>query len=107
MVGRAEDWPWSSARSHIGGARTPDDPLTDVAARGRHVPNWRAMLAIGLEAMDETATIARIEARTGRPLASAVWIANAERAINRERSPGKLYPKQRAGEMAAIKYAVA
>jgi len=38
------------------------------------------------------ATIAAIEARTrtGRPMASVGWIANAERAIN-----GKLGPKAR------------
>jgi hypothetical protein len=36
------------------------------------VPDWRAILAIGLEAMDETATIAGIGARTstGWPLAA-------------------------------------
>ena len=95
MVRRAGDWPWSSAQSHITGARTAHDPLTDVAALRRHVPNWRAMLAIGLEAMDETATIAEIEARsrTGRPLASPEWIADAERAINRKLSPAKRGPK--------------
>ena len=44
MVERAEDWRWSSAASHITGPRTRDDPLTDVAALGRHVRNWRALL---------------------------------------------------------------
>jgi putative transposase len=97
MVARAEDWPWSSARSHIAGARTANDPLTDIAAFGQHVPNWRAMLEIGLEAMDETATIAEIEARcrTGRPLASPEWIAEAERAIGRTLAPGKRGRKPR------------
>jgi putative transposase len=97
VVAQAGDWPWSSARSHLAGTRTADDPLTDVAALGRHVPNWQAMLAIGLEAMDETATIAEIEARTrtGRPLASPQWIAAAERDINRKLGPAKRGPKPR------------
>lgn len=91
MVPCAEDWPWSSARSHIAGARCADDPLTDIAALGQHVPNWHAMMEIGLEAMDETATIAEIEARcrTGRPLASPEWIADAERMIGRTLAPAK------------------
>ena len=98
MASRAGDWPWSSARSHIDCARTADDPLTDVAALGQHVPNWRAMLEIGLEAMDETASIAAIEARlrTGQPLASPQWIAMAERRINRKLAPSKRGPKPKA-----------
>ena len=53
------------------------------------------MLQIGLDAMDETAAIAEIEARlcTGRPLASPDWIVNAERAINRKLAPTKRGPK--------------
>jgi putative transposase len=102
MVARAADWPWSSARSHIAGARTHDDPLTDVAALGQHVPNWRAMLEIGLEAMAETAAIAAIEARTrtGRPLAPPEWIADAERAIGRILAPGK--PRRKPREVPSV-----
>ena len=64
MVRRAEDWPWSSARAHLGYG---DDGLTHVAALGQHVANWRAMLERGLEAADEGE---RIEGalRAGRPL---------------------------------------
>jgi putative transposase len=68
-VERAEAWPWSSARAHVEG-RT--DGLTDVAALARHVPDWRAMLARGLEAGDETERIERA-LRTGRPLGSLAW----------------------------------
>lgn len=66
---RAEDWPWSSAKAHVGGRV---DGLTDIAALGQHVPDWRAMLARGLEAGDETERIERA-LRTGRPLGSAAW----------------------------------
>src|SRR5207237_7632571 len=44
MVAHAQDWRWSSARSHVARRRMAGDPLTDVAALGRHVRNWQAML---------------------------------------------------------------
>lgn len=90
MVARAEDWRWSSARSHIAGQRADDDPLTDVAALGRHVPHWRTMLGHGLEAGDvDEAEAAAMEARlrTGRPLAAAEWIEQQEAALARPLAP--------------------
>lgn len=99
MVARAEGWRWSSAASHLAGKRVAGDPLTDVDALGRHVRNWRAMLTIGLEAMDDPAMVEQIEARirTGRPLASSDWIAEAEAAMNRNLAPQKRGPKAREG----------
>jgi len=61
---RAEDWHWSSARAHILGV---DDGLTDVAALGDHIRNWRAFLADGLEAADRDDEI-EAAMRSGRPL---------------------------------------
>jgi putative transposase len=100
IVGHAEDWRWSSARSHIAGARVEDDPLTDVAALGTHVVNWRALLRVGLEAADDLTAAAQIEARcrTGRPLASPEWIAAAEGAMNRKLTLARRGPKPR-GEL--------
>lgn len=100
MVARAQDWRWSSARSHVAGKRAADDPLTDVAALGRHVRNWRAYLKLGAEAMDDPATVAAIEARirTGRPLASPEWIAAAEAAIERKLGPQRRGPKPGRGK---------
>lgn len=66
LVAQAEDWPWSSARAHVSKA---SDGLTDVGALGVHVPNWRAMLARGLEAADEREPIEQA-LRSGRPLGS-------------------------------------
>jgi putative transposase len=99
MVARAEDWHWSSAASHVAGKRIAGDVLTDVAALGRHVRNWRAFLRIGLEAMDDPATVEEIEARmrTGRPLASTEWIAEAEAAMDRKLGPQKRGPKPKGG----------
>ncbi len=95
LVKRAEDWRWSSAASHIAVRRTADDPLTDVAALGQHVANWQALLQVGLEAMDDPANVEAIEARirTGRPLASAEWISEAEAAMDRKLGPARRGPK--------------
>jgi len=94
LVDRAEAWPWSSARAHVAGR---PDGLTDVAALGRHVPDWRAMLERGLEAGEAEAVergIARA-LRSGRPAGGKAWLsALAERfaiapAPRRGRPPRK------------------
>lgn len=67
LVGRAEEWRWSSAKAHVTGAA---DGLTDLAGMAGVHRNWRAMLARGLEAGDlAPQDEASIEAhgRTGRP----------------------------------------
>ncbi len=61
LVKTAEDWRWSSARAHIDDR---DDGLTDWRELGQHVPNWRAMLADGLDA----GAIVESALRTGKPL---------------------------------------
>ena len=105
LVDRGEQWRWSSAGSHVAGRRVAGDRLTDVAALGRHVRNWRAMRRHGLEASDATAqgeAIAEtIEARlsTGRPLATDAWIAAQERATQRPLARRKPGPKPRTSLM--------
>lgn len=102
MVGHAEDWPWSSARSHVAGRRVAGDRLTDVAALTAHVPNWRAMLRHGAELgaarVEEEALAEAIEARlrTGRPMAAAEWVAAQEAALDRMLAPQRRGPKARA-----------
>ena len=70
MVGQAEDWPWSSARAHLGLTR---DSLTDTSLLPSHVPNWRAMLQDGLESSEHDS---RVETAllSGRPLAGESWL---------------------------------
>ena len=70
LVGRAQDWPWSSARAHVGGTA---DGLTDLAALAVHVPDWSAMLERGLEAADEAERIERA-LRSGRPAGAVSWL---------------------------------
>jgi len=103
LVRSAKQWHWSSARSHVAGRRTANDPLTDVAALGLHVANWHAMLRFGLEAGGATAPgLALAEAietrlRTGRPLAADAWIARQESALGRSLMPGRRGRKSHQG----------
>jgi len=95
LAAHAEDWRWSSARSHIAGRRMAGDPLTNVAALGTYVRNWKPMLRHGLETADlapeREAAAQAIEAhlRTGRPLAAQDWIAAQEAALDRKLAPAK------------------
>jgi putative transposase len=100
-VMRAEQWRWSSARSHIAGERVADDPLTDIEALADAAPDWRSMLQRGLEAgalSEEGKPLAdAIEARlrTGRPLAADAWIERQEQALGRRLRPRKRGRKRR------------
>lgn len=95
---RPEDWPWSSARSHLGlpPATGVGDPLTDIAATCGLVTDWGAYLA---GRVPETATDAlREHTRTGRPFGSAAFATKLEHLLNRKLSPAKRgRPKQHNG----------
>src|SRR5208337_2198232 len=90
LVGRAEDWPWSSARAHLAGE---DDELAKVAPLRALIPDFAALLA----APADPATTARIERAPtiGRPLGAPEWIAALERRLGRPLAPGKPGPKPR------------
>jgi putative transposase len=61
LAERPEDWPWSSARAHLGLA---GDGLTDLAATRGRVADWRAFLDQGLDEDDREAI--RTAERSGR-----------------------------------------
>jgi len=63
LVDRPEDWPWSSARGHLGLAA---DPLVDPAPARARIDNWRAFLDAGLEPAAHAAL--RAAERSGRLL---------------------------------------
>lgn len=69
LAGQAEDWRWSSARAHLG---LGSDGLTNIAAIGAHVANWRAYLRDGVEAADRDDVI-EAALRNGRPLGDEAW----------------------------------
>lgn len=99
LVASPDAWRWSSARSHLLGKRAGDDPLTDLAALGGHVRDWRAYWRHGAElaeADEASAAVAdAIEARlrTGRPLAAEHWIAEQEARTGRNIARRKPGPK--------------
>ncbi len=101
LVEHAEDWRWSSAKSHVAGQRAADDVLTDLSRGDLAISNWRAMLRHGWEVGDADAhgeaLADAIEARlrTGRPLAAADWIARMEAQSGRTLAPQKRGPKGR------------
>ncbi|HEX8625520.1 MAG TPA: transposase [Allosphingosinicella sp.] len=73
LAARAGDWPWSSARAHLGGAA---DSLTDRRPLLERWPDWRSVLASG----EEEAMLQAIRARerSGRPLGSDAFLARLE-----------------------------
>jgi putative transposase len=72
LMEQAEDWPLSSARSHVRGWRAAGDLLTDIAALAEAAPNWWAMLLHDLEA-------GALEAE-GEAIAASIEAAPAHRA---------------------------
>ena len=101
MVAQPEDWPWSSARSHLAGKRHAGDPLTDLGALSAHVRSWRAYWRHGAALAEASpqggALVAAIEQRlrTGRPLAAEDWIAAQEARTGRPMAKRKPGPKAR------------
>jgi REP-associated tyrosine transposase len=61
LADRPEDWPWSSARAHLGLA---GDGLTDIAPTRERIGDWGAFLDAGLDEEDRAAI--RTAERTGR-----------------------------------------
>lgn len=70
LVARAEQWPWSSARAHLG---LGGDRLTELAPMLGRVGDWRAMLDSGLR--DEERDAIRAGERSGSPLGDAAFRA--------------------------------
>lgn len=89
LVGRAEDWPWSSVRAHLAGA---DDGLVKVAPVLERYPDFATLLAEGAD--DDNAWRALRQSETsGRPVGGAAWIAMLEARTGRRLAPQKRGPK--------------
>ena len=84
LVGDAADWPWSSARVHVGGR---DDPLVQVAPMLAMVKDWRGLLESPMR--EEQLRDLRNHARTGRPLGDAPFVERLERLVGRVLRPRK------------------
>ncbi|MEO7995547.1 MAG: transposase [bacterium] len=87
LVGRAEQWPWSSARAHLAGQ---DDELVAVRPLLDRAPDWPGLLSSGLSEREHQAI--RGGERTGRPLGSAAFIGELEQKLGRalaRQKPGR------------------
>ena len=87
FVARAEDWPWSSVRAHLKGE---DDGLVTVRPVLDRVERFAELIGSGAE--DAAFAPLRAAESTGRPLASADFVADLERRLGRpiaRRAPGR------------------
>ncbi len=87
LVGRAEEWPWSSVRAHLAGQ---DDELVSVAPVLQRVGDFARLIA--LDGEDASFAALRAAEGTGRPLGNADFIAGLERILGRRlarRAPGR------------------
>jgi putative transposase len=78
LVDRAVDWPYSSARAHLGRST---DTLVDLEGLGRRVGDWEALLAE--EPTWSERTRFRKHERTGLPLGDEDFLADVEARIGR------------------------
>ena len=86
LVGRAQDWPWSSVRAHLAGV---DDELVTVEPVLERAPKFAELLT---ERDDEGYGALRASEGSGRPVGNAEFIAGLERLLGRpiaRRAPGR------------------
>jgi putative transposase len=93
LVGRTEDWPWSSARAHLAGE---DDGVATVLPLLDRIGDFAGLLRA---AEDEAAVTAIRRSRsTGRPVGAQDWIRALEDRTNRRLAPQRRGPKTRPAE---------
>jgi putative transposase len=89
LVERAEDWPWSSVRTHLAGQ---DDGVVTVAPVLNRVGDFAAFIAGPFDEETSFSALRRAET-TGRPVGGQDWIEGLERRLNRALSPARRGPK--------------
>jgi putative transposase len=92
LAGRAEDWPWSSARAHLSGR---DDGLVVVGPLLERTSDFAAFLAQGED--PAAARVLRSAETTGRPLGNAAFIEGLERRLGRRLAKGRPGPAPKVG----------
>jgi putative transposase len=88
MVQSPGDYPWSSARHHLGNCV---DPLLSTSPLNLIVNDWGGLLSSDPDEVREE-NIRRAE-RSGRPMGSEAFIDNLERTLNRRLRKMKPGPK--------------
>jgi len=87
LVGKAQDWAWSSVRAHMAGK---DDALVRVRAVLDRVLRFADLLECDTD--DAAFKELRLSEGSGRPLGNADFIAGLERILRRpiaRRAPGR------------------
>ena len=87
LVGRAADWPWSSARAHLAGQ---DDGLVVTGPLLDRIGDFGAFLAAGEDGGCYAAL--RAAETTGRPLGAEAFIQDLERLLGRKLARGRPGP---------------
>ncbi len=82
LVKQAEDYAWSSARSHVLGV--PDPILSDGASLGEQIDDWRIYLAG--EKDEPTVSRIRQSLKTGRPAGDGEFVRMLEEQTGRRLS---------------------
>ena len=95
LVGRAEDWPWSSVGAHL---RGQDDGVVTTAPVLARVGPFADFLAAAFDEASAFTALRRSET-TGRPVGSDEWIKRLEQAFARPLAPRKRGPKPRETEL--------
>lgn len=95
LVGRAQDWPFSSVRAHLAGK---SDSIVDVRPVLDRFPDFSTLID-GLPAPREFDALRRAET-SGRPLGSPEWIERLGERLGRSFALGKPGPKKRPMERA-------
>lgn len=85
LVGRAEDYLWSSARAHV--SRRVDPVLSDDCPLLDEVTDWRTWLAG--EMLQGNIDLIRRKTKTGRPLGDVQFVAAIQDRLGRDLQPGK------------------
>jgi putative transposase len=88
LVARAQDWPWSSARAHLGRV---DDGLTDVRPAKARFARFADLL--GGPGDQEAMARLRQGESTGRPIGSPEFLTKIEALTARVLQPRKRGPK--------------
>jgi putative transposase len=91
LVGRAEDWRWSSVRAHLAGE---DDDLVHVAPAIERYGAFASFLGSSEDYSDAWQALRRSET-TGRPLGDADWVRELECRTGRALAPQKRGPKSK------------
>ena len=88
LAAQPGDYPWSSARAHLGQGA---DPLIETGAIENRIGDWSEFLRQGLPELDRG--IIERHLRTGRPLGEREFVGELERRLHRPLFPQKPGPK--------------